>query len=126
MSRVFRVNIEVGHMEGCQLPIEAAGAIVSVYVGSHTLRDALDRAEQQLREDRYRPIDAISVYELDLDVEDFDTEEEGYPNNADLEKIRDTMGLWYGPFYTFPYEPEAEDQSGGEQASDGKPDTAEA
>ena len=104
MSRIFRVDVEVGHMTDCQLPKDAAGAIVSVYVGAHTLRDAMDRAESELLEDRYRPIDTSAAYELDLESEDFDTDEKGYPGNADLAKLREECGLWYGPFYTYPHE----------------------
>ena len=116
MSRVYRIDVEVGHMSGCQLPAEAAGAIVSVYVGAHTLRDAMDRAEQELANDRYRPIDTTGAYELDLEREDYDTDEKGYPGNADLAKLKEELGLWYGPFYTFPHEDdeEPEDTKSGE------------
>lgn len=97
MNRVFRVEVEVGHMTGCQLPKEAAGAFVSVYVSALVLRDAIDLAERCLIEDHYRPIDISAAYELDLD-------EVEYPGNADLEELRIHGGCWYGPFNTFPHE----------------------
>jgi len=95
---------EVGHMEFSQLPKDSAGAIVNVYVGAITLRDALDISEKQLLDDRYRPIDIIEAFELDLEGTDFNTDEEGYPQNKDLEAIRLNKGHWYGPFTLFPYE----------------------
>ena len=103
MSRVFRIQVEVGHMSGCQLPEDAAGAFVNVYVGALTIRDALDLAERYLIEDRYRPIDISVAYELDLEGVDYDTDETGYPGHADLEEIRLHGGRWYGPFNTFPH-----------------------
>jgi hypothetical protein len=109
MNRVFRIQVEVGHMSGCQLPEDAAGAFVNVYVGASTIRDAMDRAERYLVEDRYRPIDIYAAYELDLDGEDYDTDEEGYPGNADLEEIRLHGGCWYGPFITFPHDEDSVD-----------------
>ncbi|MCW1926639.1 hypothetical protein OKA05_29065 [Luteolibacter arcticus] len=106
MSRVFRVEVEVGHMKGCQLPEEAAGAFVNVYVSAAVLRDALDLAERFLIEDHYRPIDIYAAFELDLEGIDHDTEEVGYPGNADLQELQLHGGRWYGPFTTFPYEDE--------------------
>jgi hypothetical protein len=104
MYRVFRIQVEVGHMRGCQLPEDAAGAFVNVYVGASTIRDAMDLAERYLTEDRYRPIDISVAYELDLDGVDYDTDEEAYPGNAELEEIQHNGGHWYGPFNTFPYD----------------------
>jgi hypothetical protein len=104
MNRVFRVEVEVGHMTGCQLPKEAAGAFVNVYVSALVLRDAMDLAERCLIEDHYRPIDISAAYELDLDGFDYDTDKVGYPGNADLEELRIHGGRWYGPFNTFPHE----------------------
>jgi len=104
MSRVFRIEVEVGHMSGCQLPDGTAGAFVNVYVSAPTLRDAMDLAERYLIEDRYRPIDIFAAYELDLEGVDYDSDEAGYPGNADLEEIRLRGGRWYGPFNAFRFD----------------------
>ena len=87
-----------------QLPSSCAGAFVNVYVGAITLREALNKSEAHLFEDKYKPIDISCAYELDLDIADYDTDEKGYPNNKDLEVVRDEEGYWYGPFNTFPYD----------------------
>jgi hypothetical protein len=104
MSRVFRVLVEVGHMEGTQLPSDCRGAFVNVYVGSVTLREALDKAEAQLLADRYKPIDIPEAYELDSDRVDYDTDEKGYPGNEDLKMLRETGDTWYGPFNLYPWD----------------------
>lgn len=91
-------------MNGCQLPASVAGAFVNVYVSAPALRDALNLAERYLIEDHYRPIDIYAAYELDLEGVDYDTDEAGYPGNANLEELRLQGGRWYGPFNTFPYE----------------------
>jgi hypothetical protein len=104
MSRVFRIEVEVGHMSGCQLPEGTAGAFVNVYVSAPTLRDAMDLAERYLIEDRYRPIDISAAYELDLEGIDYDTTEMGYPGNADLKEIQLHGGRWYGPFNAFRFD----------------------
>ena len=94
-------------MPETQLPVDCAGAVVNVYISAVTLREALDLVERQLTKDRYRPVDFCEAYELDLEGTDFDTDEKGYPGNADLEQIRVEGGHWYGPFFTFPHEDEA-------------------
>lgn len=105
MSRVFRVNVEVGHMEGTQLPPGSQGAFVNVYVGAVTIREALDKVETRLLWDRYRPIDIYAAYELDLEDTGIDRAEEGYPNREDLKTLKETGDIWYGPFHLFPAEP---------------------
>jgi len=37
----------------------------------------------------------------------YDTDEEGFPNNADLLKLQSSGDIWFGPFNT--YYPEADD-----------------
>ena len=106
MGRVFRVQVEVGQMEGTQLPSDCQGAFVNVYVGAVTIREALDKAEAQLLADRYRPIDISEAYELDLEGANFDTDERGYPGNDDLRQLRESGDTWYGPFNAFPPEEE--------------------
>lgn len=101
---IYRITVEVEPMEGTQLPAECAGAFVSVYLGENNIINAIQRAESELLKDCYKPVHTSSAYELDLEEDDFDTEERGYPNNSDLANIKATGTVWYGPFHTYPPE----------------------
>ena len=104
MNYVYRVEVEVAPMEGTQLPDDCAGAIVNVYIGATTIREAIDRVETELLDDCYKPIFTLAAFVLDLEEDVPETEEEGYPNKEDLVKIMNERDIWYGPFYTYPPE----------------------
>ena len=101
---VYRIEVEVGPMEGTQLPEECESAFVNVYVGANDIREAIDLVEEQLLSDCYKPIETSAAFQLDLDETEFDTDEEGYPDNEDLLNIQKTGGVWYGPFNWWPRE----------------------
>ncbi|MCU7838548.1 MAG: hypothetical protein KZQ94_04095 [Candidatus Thiodiazotropha sp. (ex Troendleina suluensis)] len=101
---IFRVEVEVEPMEGTTLPTDTAGAFVNVYVGANHIRDAIEKVETQLLKDCYKPVYTYAAYEMDLDNNDYDTNEEGYPNNKDLIKIQESRTMWYSPFNCFPPE----------------------
>ena len=104
MKNVYRIGVEVQKMEGTQLPEDCAGAFVSVYIGANKIYEAIISVEKQLLEDRYDPVETYEAYLLDLEENDYDTDEKGYPGNEDLKIIKETGNIWYGPFHTFPYE----------------------
>lgn len=95
---VYRVEIEVGRMEGTQLPEDFIGAFVSVYLPATDIKEAIDLTEEYLLTDKYNPIETTAAYRLDLDDIDYDTDEEGYPGNKDLRNLLENGGYWYGPF----------------------------
>lgn len=98
MKYVFRVDVEVGPMTGSELPAEWAGAFVSVYIGADHIGVAVREVEASLMKDLYKTLHISSAYDLIIDDMDYDTDEEGYPGNEELKNIRDTGGIFYGPF----------------------------
>ncbi len=86
-KHVFRIEVEVGPMEGTQLPSDCAGAFVNVYLGADEIRAAIDTVEKQLLADRYRPVSVYAAFVLDLEGTDYDTDEEGYPGNDGLGRM---------------------------------------
>ncbi|WP_369157937.1 hypothetical protein [Candidatus Thiodiazotropha sp. LNASS1] len=101
---VFRVGVQVEPMEGTQLPEDCAGAYVNVYLGADEIREAIERVEIELLNDCYMPVLTYEAYQLDLEERDYDTDEEGYPGNADLIHLQENGGIWYGPFNLYPPE----------------------
>jgi len=102
---LFRVMVEVTTMEGSQLPFDCAGAFVNVYLRARHIKDAIDDAEAQLLEDKYKPvrtIDASSIDIEDLTEQNEEYREEGDPRSNDLVKIFDNGGHWYAAFHLFP------------------------
>lgn len=95
---IYHVEVEVAPMEGTQLPANAVGAFVNVYVGADSIREAINEVERNLLSDLYKPVETSAVYQLDLEDFDYDTEEKGYPGNDDLLKLKETGEVWYGPF----------------------------
>lgn len=91
-------------MEGSSLPDDWGGAFVNVYISAPNIIEAVRETESLLYSDLYKPINTHAAYELDLEETDFDTDEEGYPGNQDLENIKINGGFWYGPFHGFPLE----------------------
>jgi len=104
---IYRVEVEVIPMEGSQLPEDAAGAFVNCYVGADNICEAVQLIEQKLLEDCYKPFNSFAAFSLNLHEVNYDTDEEGCPNNTDLIKLQNTGDIWYGPFNT--YFPEVDD-----------------
>lgn len=98
---VFRVEVEVTTMEGSTLPDDWQGAFVNVLIGEDSIIDAIQRVEEALVRDKYRPLMTCAAFMLEL--EDYANEdiEEGYPDLQELEHLRRNGGVWYGPFYGF-------------------------
>jgi len=105
-KKVYRVEVQVAPMEGTQLPTDWLGAFVNVFIGSENILNAIKAVESQLLKDCYRLVNTRSAFELDLDETDYDTDEEGVPDNKGLIHIQNTGGIWYGPFYTYDTETE--------------------
>ena len=91
-------------MEGTTLPDDWAGAYVNVFIGASSIIEAITAVESQLYNDCYKPTNTYAAFELDLDEEDVNNGEEGYPNNQELLNLKENGGYWYGPFYGFPPE----------------------
>ena len=85
-------------MIGSKFPEEWAGAFVSVYVGADHINEAIKQAEVSLLGDQYKPLHISSAYDLEIDDMDYDTDEEGYPGNEELESIRTNGDVFYSPF----------------------------
>ncbi|GAB1266165.1 hypothetical protein [Aurantivibrio infirmus] len=104
MKSIFRIDIEVAHMEGTQLPMDCGGAFVSVYLREENIRAAMDSAESELLTDLYKPKEITAAYQIDEDEFEELEEEEGYPNEKDFRNLLLNGGVWYGPFHLFPAE----------------------
>lgn len=96
-KNVYRVDVEVGPMEGTQLPEEAEGAFVSVYIGADSIRQAIDAVEQRLLLDRYQPIETTAAFQLDPDEDGSDIGDDE-PDSDDLRSLQRSGGTWYGSF----------------------------
>ena len=97
-KELYRVDVEVGPMEGTQLPEDFMGAFVSVYLPAANIKEAIDLTEEYLLTDKYSPIETTAAYQLDLDEIDYNTDEEGYPGDKELKDLLVHGGYWYGPF----------------------------
>ncbi len=104
MKKIYRVEVEVAPMEGTTLPDDWSGAFVNVFIASNNIVDAIKEVESLLYSDQYKPTNTYAAFELDLEDTDFDTGEEGYPNNQELLNLKINGGYWYGPFHGFPPE----------------------
>lgn len=107
-NNVYQVEIEVGHMEGTQLPKDCGGGFVNVYIAADSLVEAVKESEAHLLSDCYKPIDTVAAYAIDLD----DCEENGLgveesedePSLDVLLKLKDNDGVRYGAFHLYPKE----------------------
>jgi hypothetical protein len=106
MKSIYRVDLEVTHMEGTQLPIDCGGGFVSVYLRDYNIRSAIDNAESELLSDLYKPVEVNAAYKIDEDEFSEIEPEEGYPEESDLKNMLANGGVWYGPFHLFPVEDE--------------------
>lgn len=97
-KEIYRVQVEVGPMEGTDLPDEFLGAFVNVHVPATNIIEAINLAEEYLLADKYRPVQTIAAFQMDLEDVNDDTDEEGYPGNKELNDLLVNGGYWYGPF----------------------------
>ncbi|GAA6170308.1 hypothetical protein [Sessilibacter corallicola] len=91
-------------MKGTQLPSDCAGAFVNVFLCSPNMVEAIKLVEAELLQDCYKPVNTYAAFELNLNDTDYDTDEEGYPDNEDLMNLHRNGGIWYGPFHCYPPE----------------------
>ncbi len=106
MNYIFRVDIEVTHMEGSQLPSDSGGAFVSVYLRAGGIKSAIDDAENSLLSDLYKPIEINAAYKIEEDEFAELEPEDGYPEESDFHNLLKNGGVWYGPFHLYPVEAE--------------------
>ena len=106
MKSIYRIDLEVAHMEGTQLPADCGGGFVSVYLRDCNIRSAMDSAESELLSDLYKPVEINAVYKIDEDEFSELEPEEGYPDESDLKNMLVNGGVWYGPFHLYPVEEE--------------------
>lgn len=104
---LFRIAVEVKHMEGTQLPEECSGAFVGVYLRANNIKEAIDLAEKELLDDKYLPVrtyEAIEIDVEDLTEENEEYSQEGDPESEDLINIYQNGGVWYAAFNLYPPE----------------------
>ncbi len=106
MKNIYRIDIEVTHMEGTQLPNDCGGGFVSVYLREGSIKSAIDSAESELLSDLYQPVEVNAAYKIEEDEFSELEPEEGYPEESDLENMLINGGVWYGPFHLYPVEEE--------------------
>ncbi len=103
---LFRMAVEVIHMEGTQLPEECSGACVGVYLRANDIKEAIDLAEKELLDDKYLPVRTYEATEIDIEdltEENEEYSEEGEPEE-DLINIYQNGGIWYTAFNLYPPE----------------------
>ncbi len=91
-------------MDGSKLPEDSAGAYVNVYVPANAIVDSIERAEESLLADFYRPIETISAVQIDEERYDSEYQEEGDPEEENLRNLKSTGGIWYACFHLYPHE----------------------
>ena len=104
IENVYRITVEVTGMEGSQLPEDCGGAFVNVYVSATNIKSAIDSAEDFLLRDLYRPIQTTSANQLEDYAFEGEYYEEGDPTNEDLMALKNSGGVWYAAFHTYPPE----------------------
>ena len=104
----YRVQVEVGPMDGTTLPADWAGAFVNVYLCAEEIVEAIERAESALLTDRYRPISTYAAWQVDLEeLREEEAASEGSattPTVRDLENLRVNGGVIYSGFVGYPPE----------------------
>jgi hypothetical protein len=93
---LFRMSVEVKRMEGTQLPADCSGACVGVYVRANDIKEAIDLAESELRNDKYLPFRTYEATEIDIEdltEENEEYSEEGDPESKDLINIFSNGGV---------------------------------
>ena len=107
-KHVYRVEVEVTHMEGTQLPEDCGGGFVNVYICANSIVDAIQSVEEALISDCYKPIETSAAFALDLEELDGGGEniyeEDGEPSLSDLNNLKINGGLWYSAFHLYPPE----------------------
>lgn len=104
---VYRVGVEVEHMEGCQLPKDCKGAFVNVYLSADNIREAIDIAESELFSDFYKPVNTYEAFEIDLEGEELERDNDDQsPTIKELRNYPKENKVSYGTFHCFPYEDE--------------------
>ncbi|MCC5856375.1 MAG: hypothetical protein JJU10_11960 [Idiomarina sp.] len=108
---LFRITVEVKHMEGTQLPSDCAGGCVGVYLRAENIKAAIDLAEASLLEDKFLPVRTLEATEVNLeamaeqyDMPGEDELAEGEPDFDDLLAIMKQGGVWYTAFHLFSFE----------------------
>lgn len=104
---LYRMAVEVTHMDGTQLPPHCAGACVGVYLRANSIKEAIDLAESELLSDKYLPIRTYEAVEIDIeDLLETDEEctSEGDPETEDLLNIYKFGGVCYTAFNLYPPE----------------------
>jgi len=107
-KEIYRIEVQVGPMEGTQLPDDFLGAFSCVYLPALTIRDAIDAAEQYLLADKYSPLEITAAVQLDLEELEYERDDEGYPDQEELQGLLDNGGYSYGPFVGWTYADENE------------------
>lgn len=100
-KEIYRVTVEVKHMEGTTLPDDFLGAIVNVYLPAFNIREALDLAEEYLLTDKYKPVDIFSAYQVEIDDDEIESDDEEAPSRQDFINLLNNGGYWYGPFHSW-------------------------
>ncbi|WP_020407209.1 hypothetical protein [Hahella ganghwensis] len=87
MAFVYRVDVEITHMEGTQLPSDCGGAFVSVYLRERDIKSAIESTERHLISNLYKPVDVSAAYKIEEDEFSELQPEEGYPEEKDLNNL---------------------------------------
>ena len=107
MKNLYEVQAEVDPLEASENLSATETTFVSCYVPADDLESAIRLARTQLKKDNYRVVELEWVVKIDAD--EWASEDENAPSQADLKGMRTSGNIAYGTFYCY------EKESGAEQ-----------
>lgn len=103
MKNIYEVQAEVDPLLATEKLSATETTFVSCYVPAADLESAIRLARRQLEKDNYRVVELEWVVKIDAD--DWTSEDENAPSQAELKGMRTSGEIAYGTFYC--YEKEA-------------------
>lgn len=101
---MYEVSIELVPLRGSEFFGEFAGVGVFMYVPAASIRDALNRAENEAESQHYEVIDLDHCVRVDLDH--YVPHDEDYPEKSEIEEALRLDTILYGPFLGYESETE--------------------
>ena len=93
---MWEVSIEMVPLRGSEFFGEFVGVGVFMYAPAESIRDALNRAEEEAELQHYEVIDLDHCVRVDL--EDYVPHDEDYPEKSEIEEALRLNTILYGPF----------------------------
>ena len=99
MKNIYEVQAEVDPLEASEKLSATETTFVSCYVPADDLESAIRLARTQLKKDSYRVVEL--EWAVKIDVQEWVSEDENAPSQAELEGIKTSGEIVYGTFFCY-------------------------